>query len=299
MLNGIHFLLTYNCNYECDHCFLYCSPRSSGTFTLAQVKQVLDEAKKIGTVDSIFFEGGEALLYYPLLLEAVGLTADMGFKASMVSNAYMATCDDDAELWLRPLRDRGLSFISLSNDAFHADDPDNPASRALQAAEKLGIATSTIAIDNPQAKGCPADYGDKGEPVAGGEPLYIGRAADKLTDGLPTQDPESFSECKHEELVSPKRVHVDAFGHVHICQGISMGNMWQRPLHEMVRDYHAPDHPVCGPLVKGGPAELARHYGVQPGRACVDECHYCFLTRRALVERLPEHLAPRQVYGLE
>lgn len=298
MLSGIHFLLTYNCNYECDHCFLYCSPWSGGTFTLAQVKQVLDEAQKMGTVESIFFEGGEALLYYPLLLEAVGLTADMGFKAAMVSNAYMSTSGEDAELWLKPLRERGLSFISLSNDAFHADDPENPASRALEAANKLGIATSTIAIDNPQdARGCLAQ--DKGEPVAGGEPLYIGRAADKLTEGLPTQDWQTFIECKHEELVAPRRVHVDALGNVHICQGISMGNMWQKPLHEMVRDYHAPDHPVCGPLVEGGPAELARHYGVEPDRACVDECHFCFLTRRALIGRLPEHLAPRQVYGLD
>lgn len=299
MLSGIHFLLTYNCNYECDHCFLYCSPWSGGTFTLAQVKHVLDEAKKIGTVDSIFFEGGEALLYYPLLLETVGLAADMGFKASMVSNAYMATCDQDAELWLKPLRERGLSSVSLSNDAFHADDPDNPASRALAAARKLRIKTNTIAIDNPQAEGCVAGYGEKGESVTGGATLFTGRAADKLTEGLPTQAPESFTECKHEELVTPKRVHVDAFGHVHICQGISMGNMWQRPLHEMVRDYHAPDHPVCGPLVKGGPAELARHYVVEPGQKCVDECHYCFLTRRALIDRLPEYLAPRQVYGLD
>ena len=31
----------------------------------------------------------------------------------------------------------------------------------------------------------------------------------------------------------------------------------------------------------------------------VDECHYCFLVRRSLIDRFPEHLAPRQVYGLD
>jgi hypothetical protein len=60
MLTGIHFLLTYRCNFECDHCSLYCSPRSKGTFTIEQVTQVLDEAKKIGiTTSSISIEPPE------------------------------------------------------------------------------------------------------------------------------------------------------------------------------------------------------------------------------------------------
>ena len=48
MLTGVHFLLTYTCNFECDHCFLYCSPWSQGTFTISQVTDVLEESKKIG-----------------------------------------------------------------------------------------------------------------------------------------------------------------------------------------------------------------------------------------------------------
>ena len=59
MLSQIHFLLTYSCNFECDHCFLYCSPKSEGTFTINQIKSVLDEALKIETIDWIYFEGGE------------------------------------------------------------------------------------------------------------------------------------------------------------------------------------------------------------------------------------------------
>ena len=47
MLTGIHFLLTYTCNFECDHCFLFCGPREEGTFTLNQIEKVLDEAIKM------------------------------------------------------------------------------------------------------------------------------------------------------------------------------------------------------------------------------------------------------------
>ena len=55
MLTGLHLLLTYQCNSECDHCFLYCSPYSKGTFTLNQIRTLLDEARKIDTIESIYF----------------------------------------------------------------------------------------------------------------------------------------------------------------------------------------------------------------------------------------------------
>jgi hypothetical protein len=77
-----------------------------------------------------------------------------------------------------------------------------------------------------------------------------------------------------------------------------MGNMWQRPLSELALEYKADSHPICGPLTKGGPAQLARQYDVDLEGEYVDECHFCYLVRRALVDRLPEYLAPRQVYGL-
>ena len=51
MLKGIHFLLTYTCNMECEHCFVYSSPNAKGTFTLDQIRKVLNEAAKIGTIE--------------------------------------------------------------------------------------------------------------------------------------------------------------------------------------------------------------------------------------------------------
>ena len=44
MLTGAHVLLTYTCNWECDHCFLYCGPNSPGTFTLVQIRKLLDQS---------------------------------------------------------------------------------------------------------------------------------------------------------------------------------------------------------------------------------------------------------------
>ena len=62
-LEGLHILLTYQCTYECDHCFVWGSPRQTGTLTLEQIEQILHQAKEAG-VTSIYFEGGEPFLYY-------------------------------------------------------------------------------------------------------------------------------------------------------------------------------------------------------------------------------------------
>lgn len=63
-------------------------------------------------------------------------------------------------------------------------------------------------------------------------------------------------------------------------------------------EYDASAHPICGPLTSGGPVELAKAHGIKLAGEFVDECHYCYLIRRMLIEKFPKFLAPRQVYGL-
>ena len=297
MLTGIHFLLSYACTYECDHCFLYCSPRSKGTFTVAQIREVLAEAKKLGSVEWIYFEGGEPFLYYPLMVEGLRLAKAAGFTTGVVTNCYWATAAEDAQLWLDPLAKSGLRDLSLSDDAFHHDqETETPAQRAAQAAQSLGMPAGSICIEEPTVKP-PAD--GKGKPVVGGGALFKGRAVEKLAPGLPTRPPDGFTECTHEELVAPERVHIDAYGNVHLCQGVSIGNMWKQPLSKIISTYAPAAHPICGPLSKGGPLELARAHGIELEGEFVDECHYCYLVRKALLDKFPELLAPRQVYGIE
>ncbi|HUV87007.1 MAG TPA: radical SAM protein [bacterium] len=296
MLKGLHFLLTYACNFECDHCFLYCGPKSEGTFTLEQLRAVLDEAAELGTVGFIYYEGGEPFLYYPVMVEGIKLARARGFKAGIVTNCYWATTAEDAALWLEPLKEAGADDLSLSDDAYHHGDvEETPARVAAAAAAELGVPSGSICIDAPTLE---ADV-EKGEPVIAGGAVLRGRAVEKLVEGLPTRPWEEFDECTREDLRDPGRVHLDAFGHVHLCQGLSMGNMWETPLSELVRDYDAAAHPICGPLLRGGPGELVRAYDLDLRGEYVDECHLCFLARKALTDRFPEYLAPRQVYGLE
>ncbi|MBN1320500.1 MAG: radical SAM protein [Thermoleophilia bacterium] len=300
MLTGIHILLTYQCTLECDHCFLFSSPRAEGTMTLAHVRSILDEAQKIGTVEWIYFEGGEPLLFSLSMLEGVRLTRKMGFEVGIVTNGYWAISDEDAEVWLRPLAEMGIGDLSVSDDSFHyGEGAGSPAKRAVAAARRLGIPASSICIEKPFVEAAPGQGQEKGSPVIGGGAMFKGRAVEKLIADLPRRPWSELSTCPYEDLATPSRVHVDAYGNVHLCQGLSMGNMWKRPLSELVGEYEAAAHPVCGPLLEGGPALLAERYGADHDDEYVDECHFCYLVRRALVDRFPECLAPRQVYGLE
>ena len=298
MLTGIHFILTYTCNFECDHCFLYCSPRATGTFTIEQVKSVLREAKKIETVDTICFEGGESFLFYPLLLESVRSASRKGFKTAIETNTYWATTVEDAKLWLKPLQDAGLSFLEVSDDAFHhGEDISNSAKRAKAAAEELGMKVNSICIEKPKVSD--SDKQTKGKPIYLGGPKLRGRAVEKLTEGLPTQSWKNFKECPFEDLRDPGRVHVDAYGNVHLCQGISMGNMWDTPLSELVRNYDPDAHPISHPLLDGGPSQLVRAYNLYHKDEYVDACHLCSDMCLSLIDTYPEFLTPKQVYGLD
>ena len=300
MLTGVHLLLSYTCTYECDHCFVYSSPRAKGTMDLATVKEILRQSREVGTVEWIYFEGGEPFLFYPTLLEGVGLAREMGFRVGIVTNSYWATSVEDARVALLPLVEFGIEDLSVSDDEFHHDgDGESPARRVLIAARELGLSVDTICIEKPFVEAVPGEGQTRGAPVIGGGAMFKGRAVDTLVEGLPRRPWRELDRCPYEELDTPGRVHVDPYGHAHVCQGLSMGSLFETPLKELVSRHRAAEHPVCGPLVEGGPARLAEEYGVEHEEEMVDECHLCFDVRRKLVDRFPDLLAPRQVYGLD
>src|SRR3990172_3803330 len=117
-LNGLHLLLTYQCTFECDHCFVLGTPRQTGVMTLAAIQEILNQGRELCTVTSIYFEDGEPFLYYPILARGVMMASEMGFKVGIVSNAYWATSLEDALVWLEPFAGR-LSNLTGSSDLFH------------------------------------------------------------------------------------------------------------------------------------------------------------------------------------
>jgi hypothetical protein len=294
-LSGLHLLVTYECNYECDHCFVWGGPSQSGTMTDETIEHILKQAEDLGTIEWIYFEGGEAFLNYQLLCSGVRLARERGFRVGIVSNAFWATTDAEAIEWLQPFAGV-IEDLSISDDEYHGST-DSPRQTliARQAAEQLGIPVNFISVAAPET----ADVDGAAGQLPAGESavLYRGRAVEKLAKRVQPKPWKQFTECPWEELRHPERVHVDAFGNLHICQGISIGNLIERPLAEIMRDYDPETHPVIGPLLAGGPAELVNRYELQHEQGYADACHLCYLSRCKLRDRFPDVLTPDQMYG--
>jgi MoaA/NifB/PqqE/SkfB family radical SAM enzyme len=292
-LEGLHILLTYQCTCECDHCFVWGSPWQTGTLTFAQIEQILEQAKEAG-VESIYFEGGEPFLYYAVLVQAVRKAANMGFAVGIVTNAYWANSVADAEEWLRPFAGR-LADLTVSSDLFHCSESmgERPQN-ALVAAKWLNISTGMITIAQPNEEA----QETHGQIQDAGAVMYRGRAAEKLVARATFHPWESFDRCPHEDLREPGRIHLDPLGNLHMCQGIVIGNLFERSLKQICDAYDAETHPICGPLLEGGPAALASEHNVPHALHYADACHMCYEVRQALRSRFPEMLCPDQMYGV-
>jgi hypothetical protein len=254
--------------------------------TLAQVREIYRQARELGTVEWVYLEGGEPFLYYPIMVKAAQEAAQQGLRVGIVTNDYWATTVEGV-----------VQNLSISTDLFHYDEVMSAHARnGLAAAATLGIPTGTLTCEVPEgAAGYPAQ--GQGEPVETGDIMFKGRAAVKLIEGLARRPWREFTACPYEKLDDPGRVHVDPFGNLHLCQGLLMGNLFERSLAEIVAAYDPRARPIVGPLLAGGPAALVERYDIDHEEAYVDACHLCYTARENLRERFPEELGPGQMYG--
>ena len=222
-------------------------------------------------------------------MQGVQEASDLGFQVGVVTNGYWATSERDALEWLRPIAG-SIDDLSISSDSYHgvSDGYRNPAI-ARAAARELDIPVDFISVAEPEASGT--------LPPGESPVLFRGRAAELLASKVPPEPWQKFTTCPWENLRNPQRVHVDPFGHLHICQGISIGNLLERPLTEIMADFRPDEHPIVGPLLVGGPAEIVRRYNLAHEDGYADHCHLCYTSRQSLRSRFPDVLAPDQMYG--
>jgi MoaA/NifB/PqqE/SkfB family radical SAM enzyme len=227
--------------------------------------------------------------------EAVAL----GFRVEILSNCYWATCQEDAAEWLKPIAKTANVQLSVSSDYYHGEEWATPeAKNAIKAAKTLDLRVGINTVKNlsTDVPSPPAEI----EGVKVGELweiMYRGRAVAKLAEKTVKKPWREFTKCPYENFAKQERVHIDPLGYVHVCQGISIGNAWQKPFSEIIEEYNPCENPILEPLVRGGPVALVEKFSLPHEEAYADACHLCYAARAMLRNKYPEILAPDQMYG--
>ncbi|MCJ7430737.1 radical SAM protein [Candidatus Bathyarchaeota archaeon] len=297
MLRGVHFLLTYRCDLECDHCFVWSSSKAKGVFTTEQINNILTESKKLGTVETVSIEGGEPFLYYPIMVKTARRAMELGFRVEILSNCYWATCAEDAQEWLIPFAEAKNVELTLSSDLYHGEKwATEEVKNAAKAAKALNLKADILAVKYPFAEiPCPSEI--EGAKVGLWDLAYRGRAFSKFTEKASKKSWSEFTKCPFENFTRQERVHVDPFGYVHVCQGISIGNAWEKPFSRVISEYNPCENPILEPLARGGPVALVEKFNLPHDEIYADACHLCYAARLSLRHGFSSILGPDQMYG--
>ena len=296
-LDSIHIVLTYRCTNHCPHCFCFGAPENRQVFSFAQLERYIAQIAEIPGIQWVFFEGGEPFMYFPLLSHGLRLAKKAGLQTAVVTNGYFVTSSRDFVSYLRALRDLKLDVLQVSLDELHGNRRlERMQNRLVEAANRAGILCQFIGLSVPEPDEEPIEA-RRGATIVDGQVIFRGRAAHGLERNQAKWLWSSFDECPHERLEDPYRIHVDMYGEVQVCQGISIGNMEQQRLATIIDQYVPMEHPITGPLLEGGPAALVTRYDVAHAHGYADACHLCYSTRRRLMDRFPHQLVPRFLYG--
>jgi hypothetical protein len=267
-LTRLHLLLTYQCVFECGHCFVWGSPKRGGVFHLERLDAVLDQAVEMGTVSELCYEGGETFVYYPILIAAVRHATARRLVTSVVTNGYWANSAEQARIWLGRLVDAGLDRIYFLANTRSGGVRDMAAHPGVVAAEQLGLATSVI------AGGMQAHVDAVPGAITGWSPFWRHEQHEPETPA-PLLPWGTFTACPLEKLTSPDHAYVDPYGDLHLCHGLVIGNLFESSLASLVSRYDPEDHPISGLLLEGGPARLVTRYGLEPESRYEHACQLC------------------------
>jgi len=278
-LTGVHFLLTYGCSAECDHCFVWGTPKRQSSMTPEQVDEFLNQVISLGTVTSVCAEGGESFTRYDVVMHFLRRARERGLGPSALTNASWVTSRPQAQQRVAELMAAGLTSLGISTDEWH---------RKTVPVERVELLLEVCA-----AAGLPANRMEtKIEGV-----MFRGRAAERLAPLMPTRPPSEFTTCPHEKLDAPSRVHLDCYGKLHLCQGLCVGPAAPA---EACAGYDPASHPIVRLLLGGGPYALGRFAadgGFAMSDGYVDACHLCYRAREYLRPSYPELLGPDEMYG--
>lgn len=90
---------------------------------------------------------------------------------------------------------------------------------------------------------------------------------------------------------------MDPLGYVHVCQGISIGNILEKKFSKIIEEYDPYENPIIESLIHGGPVVLVKKFNLPHDKAYADPCHICYAAHCMLRNKYSKILVPNQMYG--
>jgi organic radical activating enzyme len=313
-------LLTYKCNAACEFCYYNCSPEKGGLMPVETCIAAWRSLKALGGDQAkIHLTGGEPFLYWDHLIGILSEAKQqaLGPVDLIETNGFWATDDRLVADRLNALTELGMQRLKISVDPFHQEYVDIEPVRRLahKAREMLGPDRVLVRWEKYLADcGLPiVDCGLQEER----DRVYVqayhdypfrftGRAAGRLAqlimdDGLWRIEKEgSASTSNHQSSIinhpclsgflGAKGVHIDPYGNVFsgTCSGIILGNINEKPLDEIWKQFHPRQNEFLQTLSEKGPYGLlgqAESLGYKALPAYAGKCHLCTHIRRFLFEK--------------
>lgn len=285
---------------------------------LDRATQWLSELCGAQSIESLTVHGGEPFLYFDKVAAILSKARELGIHHRwIITNGFWAENGDVAGEKLKVLKEAGLTAITFSIDAFHQEYvPFDRVRCGIECAVKLDF--DTVAVDsyflfnqhdenryNIETMG----YIDGLERlqkveinrfVAG----FEGRASELLPQEEYMQERIPAGRCRPPfwlggDLRGPKTIEMDYEGNVTLCPGISIGNVREKSISEILRKYDYREHPIIKIIIEKGPIglfELAKLYGYDGNGGFIDECHLCYKMRKYLFSHFRQYLAPAGCY---
>jgi MoaA/NifB/PqqE/SkfB family radical SAM enzyme len=263
----------------------------------------------------IHITGGEPFLYWERLLEIIqeARKHKLGLVDMIETNGFWATDGKIVVERLKTLDEIGMSRLKISCDPFHQEYVDiEPVRRLAQTAkEMLGSERVLVRwekyLDNPIEMQNVTETGRDGryvEALKGYPCRFTGRAAGHIAELIAKETVEKISKT-NGSTISPSRaksrdcrgafldakgVHIDPYGNVFsgTCSGIIVGNVSQRPLSEIWRNWQPSNDTLIGTLFNLGPVGLldeAIKLGYKPKEHYAGRCHLCTSVRQFFFEK--------------
>lgn len=311
-------LFTYRCTIACKHCLFNCGPDKPSVHT--SLGDALEYLHQLHATDRVIhIAGGEAMMFYPQLLEICRAASKEGVAPHFIeTNASFATDDRLTRDRLLELQDAGVRGLLISSDPYHQqfcarDRYHRCFNTAVEVFGRRNVAGADLSLDQlADLESMSRDSERLAAYTIEHPPMLVGRAGDALSRHFPDRPVEELLDsmwhggggsidCRREfDPETMWEIHIDPYGNIQTCCGIIVGSAKETPLPDLMSTGFLGRSPVVDAVFTGGPRallDLAVSLGYEPRPGYPQKCGLCWEVRRFLRTHFPGSIGPDEIYG--